>query len=57
MAIARKVIVLDFITLSPAYVWAIAGVTAAMSLGYWLVNQMPNQGCVEPEGDAERLVD
>lgn len=57
MAIARKVIVLDLKTLSPAYVWSIAGVAAAMSLGYWLVNHMPNKGGVEPETDAERMVD
>lgn len=57
MAIARKVIVLDFKTLSPAYVWAIAGVAVAMSAGYWLVNHMPNRGKVAPEGDDDRLVD
>jgi len=39
MAIARKVIVLDYKELSPEYVWATAGVVLAMSLGYWLVGR------------------
>ncbi len=37
MAIARKVIILDYDEISPDYVWATAGVTLAMSIGYWLV--------------------
>jgi len=37
MAIARKVIILDFSTISPEYVWAIAAVVFAMSIGYFLV--------------------
>lgn len=37
MAIARKVIILDFDEISPDYVWAIAGVTFAMAIAYWLV--------------------
>ncbi|HBT88171.1 phosphate-starvation-inducible PsiE family protein [Desulfobacter sp.] len=37
MAIARKVIILDFNKTSPEYVWAIAGVVFAMSIGYFLV--------------------
>ena len=37
MAIARKVIILDFDKISPDYVWATAGVVLAMSIGYWLV--------------------
>lgn len=39
MAIARKVIVLDYKELSPEYVWATGGVVLAMSIGYWLVKQ------------------
>jgi len=39
MAIARKVIVLDYKELSPEYVWATAGVVLAMSVGYWLVKR------------------
>jgi uncharacterized membrane protein (DUF373 family) len=37
MAIARKVIILDFEQISSDYVWAAAGVALAMSIGYWLV--------------------
>jgi uncharacterized membrane protein (DUF373 family) len=37
MAIARKVIILDFEEISPDYVWATAGVTLAMAIAYWLV--------------------
>lgn len=37
MAIARKVIILDYNELSPGYVWGTAGVVLAMSIGYWLV--------------------
>ena len=37
MAIARKVIIMDFDKISSDYVWATAGVTLAMSIGYWLV--------------------
>jgi uncharacterized membrane protein (DUF373 family) len=39
MAIARKVIVLDYSELSAEYVWATAAVALAMSVGYWLVVQ------------------
>lgn len=37
MAIARKIIILDFSNTSPEYVWAMAGVVFAMSVGYFLV--------------------
>ncbi|CAH9062091.1 hypothetical protein PSECIP111951_02622 [Pseudoalteromonas holothuriae] len=37
MAIARKVIILDFDTTSPEYVFGIAGVVFALGLSYWLV--------------------
>ena len=37
MAIARKVIILDYEKISSDYVWATAGVVLAMSIGYWLV--------------------
>lgn len=37
MAIARKVIILDFTTIDANYVFAIAAVVLAMSVGYWLV--------------------
>ncbi len=37
MAIARKVIVLDFNEIAPEYVWATGAVVLATSIGYWLV--------------------
>ncbi len=43
MAIARKVIVLDYKELSPEYVWATAGVVLAMSIGYWLVKRQSDR--------------
>ncbi len=39
MAIARKVIVLDYQTLEPEYIWATAAVVFALSIGYWLVTK------------------
>lgn len=37
MAIARKVIILDYDEITPDYIWATAGVTLAMAIAYWLV--------------------
>ncbi|WP_321531899.1 phosphate-starvation-inducible PsiE family protein [uncultured Desulfuromonas sp.] len=37
MAISRKVIILDYDAVTPEYMWATAGVTLSMSIGYWLV--------------------
>jgi uncharacterized membrane protein (DUF373 family) len=37
MAIARKVIILDYEEVSPEYVWATPAVVLAMSVAYWLV--------------------
>lgn len=37
MAIARKVILMDFDRIAPEYVWATAAVVLALSVGYWLV--------------------
>lgn len=48
MAIARKVIILDFDTVDAQYVWAIAAVVLAMSIGYWLVHQI-DPSTVDPE--------
>ncbi|MCB2185098.1 MAG: phosphate-starvation-inducible PsiE family protein [Deltaproteobacteria bacterium] len=39
MAIARKVIILDFNELDPAYIYATAAVVLAMSVGYFLVSR------------------
>ena len=41
MAIARKVIILDVEKMQPAYVFAIAAVLLAMSIGYWLIHKLP----------------
>ncbi len=37
MAIARKVIILDFKALTPDYIFATAAVVLAMGMAYWLV--------------------
>lgn len=37
MAIARKVIILDFNKISSDYIWSTAALVLAMSIGYWLV--------------------
>ena len=37
MAIARKIIILDYEKLTPAYIFATAAVVMALSLGYWLI--------------------
>jgi uncharacterized membrane protein (DUF373 family) len=37
MAIARKVIILDFKVVTPDYIFATAALVLAMSIGYWLV--------------------
>jgi uncharacterized membrane protein (DUF373 family) len=37
MAIARKVIIMDFDKIAPEYVWATVAVVLALSVGYWLV--------------------
>jgi uncharacterized membrane protein (DUF373 family) len=39
MAIARKVIILDYSKISAEYVWATAGVVLAMSVAYWMVHK------------------
>ena len=41
MAIARKVIILDLEETSPEYLWGIAAVVFAVSIGYWLVLTLP----------------
>jgi uncharacterized membrane protein (DUF373 family) len=44
MAIARKVIILDYNDISAEYVWATAGVVLAMSIAYWMVHKFaPNE--------------
>lgn len=38
MAIARKIIILDFSEIEPSYVFAIAAVTLAMAVAYYLIH-------------------
>ncbi len=56
MAIARKVIILDFKDLDPAYVWSTAAVVLAMSIGYWLVNKKDSETSKQ-EHDLFTMVD
>ena len=44
MAIARKVIILDFKELTPDYIWATGVVVAAMGGCYWLVHKLEPKG-------------
>lgn len=37
MAVARKVIVLDFKELAPEYIWSTAGLVLALGITYWLI--------------------
>ena len=39
MAVARKVIVLDYETVSHDYVWSTAGLLIALGVAYWLIVQ------------------
>lgn len=41
MAIARKVIILDFKTTSPEYLLGMAAIILALGVVYWLVSRMP----------------
>ncbi|MFO8082927.1 MAG: phosphate-starvation-inducible PsiE family protein [Desulfobacterales bacterium] len=50
MAIARKVIILDFTNISTDYMWATAAVVLAMSIGYYLVVRNTEAGTVACEG-------
>jgi uncharacterized membrane protein (DUF373 family) len=50
MAIARKVIILDYTTTSPQYIYATAAVVAAMALAYWLVVRTPRADAANNEG-------
>lgn len=42
MAIARKVIILDFSEVEASYVYGIGVVVLTMSIGYWLVHKTPS---------------
>lgn len=50
MAIARKIIILDFSKISPEYVWAMACVVFAMSIGYFLILKATQQNITVFDG-------
>jgi uncharacterized membrane protein (DUF373 family) len=43
MAIARKIIVLDFKVITPDYIYATAAVVLALGITYWLVSFQPSE--------------
>jgi uncharacterized membrane protein (DUF373 family) len=53
MAIARKVIILDYNELSAEYVWATAGVVLAMSIAYWLVMRFSEKRITDDNNDTK----
>jgi uncharacterized membrane protein (DUF373 family) len=55
MAISRKVIIMDLTKLSADYVFAVAAMTLAMSIGYWLVVVKDDQEGKICIGDVEKL--
>lgn len=56
MAIARKVIILDFSETGADFVWAIAGVILATGIAYWLVDKAEDvAGGRRPQGGATGL--
>lgn len=47
MAISRKVIIIDLEQIDVMYVFAIGCVVLAMSIGYWLIHQLPRKSHIE----------
>ncbi|MGR5061435.1 phosphate-starvation-inducible PsiE family protein [Photobacterium sp. DNB22_13_2] len=47
MAIARKVIIIDVEEMEVAYLYGIAAVVLSMSVGYWLIHQLPRKSHLE----------
>lgn len=43
MAIARKIIILDMDKMEPSYLYAIAAIMLATSVGYWLIHKLPRK--------------
>jgi uncharacterized membrane protein (DUF373 family) len=43
MAIARKVIILDFDTITPNYIFGIAAVVLSLGISYWLVSKKTSE--------------
>ena len=48
IAVARKVIILDVDKVEPPYLWGLASVVLAMSIGYWLVVVAPQRTIRKP---------
>ena len=57
MAIARKVIILDLEQIEPEYLWGIASVVFAISIGYWLLCRLPRSDLELGSGTDERQQD
>ena len=53
MAIARKIIILDLKELTPPYLYGLAAVVFAMSIGYWLVVFAPRRSGDNSDKDAD----
>lgn len=53
VAIARKVIVLDFNKTTPDYIWATALVIASLVAGYWLITLRKKRLSVEKKSEIE----
>lgn len=47
MAIARKVIIIDVEEMEVTYLYGIAAVVLSMSIGYWLIHQLPRKSHLE----------
>ena len=47
MAIARKVIIIDLDEFDVVYIFAIGVVVLSMSIGYWLIHQLPRKNHLE----------
>jgi len=48
IAIARKVIILDFEKIEPLYIFATAAVVLALGIVYWLMGSQPDRGFEKP---------
>ncbi len=53
MAIARKVIILDYEDLEPMYVFATGVVLVATGIAYWFVHKLPSKSQSEPLEEQE----
>ena len=53
MAIARKIIILDVDQMEAPYLWGLASIVLAMSIGYWLVVGPARGSVVQPRENEE----